>query len=138
MSRPTINLPSGHVFRFEDSQWVAVYKDGAAATAADRPHMFWILLQYSLTELSSMAAQACADASIPAELCPPLPLEDIIRGGLTSNSGEWQVLALERVAEFDNRRVLETEISQLITSGKTQAVRHRALKLKARLRRTND
>jgi hypothetical protein len=138
MSDSTINLPSGHIFRFEDSNWVSVYKDDATVTATDRPHMFWILLQYSLAELSSMAAQACVDASIPAEQCPPLPIEDIIRGGLTSNSGEWQMLALARAAEFDNKRVLETEISQLVTSGKTQAVRHFALKLRAHLRRSND
>ena len=135
MSKPTINLRSGHVFRFEDSKWLSVYKDGATATVTCRPHMFWILLQYSAAELSSMVEQACLKASIPTERRPPLPLEDIIRGGLTSNSGEWQMLALARAAEFDNKSVLETEISQLVTAGKTQAIRHSALRLRARLRR---
>jgi hypothetical protein len=93
--------------------------------------MFWILLQYSLAELSSMAIQACFDAPIPTEQCPPLPMADLIRGGLTSNSAEWQMLALARAAEFDNKRVLETEISQLVTSGKTQAVQAFCVEIKS-------
>ena len=135
MNKPEIILPGGHIFRFDDSNWVSVYRDGSTVTITNRPHMFWILLHYSLTELPSMVKQACINASVPDEKCPPLPLEDIIKGGLTSNSGEWQMLALERAAEFDNKQMLENEISGLITSGKTQAVRHYALRLRARLRR---
>src|SRR5215472_1306237 len=96
MSKPTINLRSGHVLRYEDSKWLSVYKDRATATVTCRPHMFWILLQYSAAELSSMVEQACLKASIPTEQRRPLPLEDVISGGLTSNWGEWQMLALAR------------------------------------------
>jgi len=135
MNKPTIKLPSGHTYVLEDSGWVAVYRDGRTVTVEIAPHMFWILLQHNLNELSSMTTQACLDASIRSEQCPPLPVEDIIRGGLTSNSAEWQMLALERAAEFDKTRLLEAEILQLVTSGKTQAIRHRALKLRARLKR---
>jgi hypothetical protein len=135
MSKPTIALSSGHVFILENSVWTSLYRDGHATTVEKNPHMFWILLQHSLDELSSMAARACLDASIPAEQCPALPVEGIIRGGLTSNSAEWQMLGLTRADEFDKKDLLEPEISQLVTAGKTQAIRHRALKLRARLRR---
>jgi hypothetical protein len=94
-----------------------------------------MLLQHNLNELSSMTVQACLDASIPAEQCPPLPVESIIRSGLRCNSAEWQMLALERAAEFDKQHLLEVEISQVVTSGKTRAIQHRALKVRARLKR---
>jgi hypothetical protein len=136
MNKPTIILPGGqHVYILENSDWMAVYRDGCTVTVKTAPHAFWILLHYSLDQLSSMTAQACLKASVPAGGCPPLPLADIIRGGLLSNGGEWQMLALERAGEFDGKHLLQAEISQLVTSGKTQAIRHRALKLRARLKR---
>jgi hypothetical protein len=135
MQEPTMELPAGHIYRLAGSDWVAVSKDGATVTVKSRPYAFWILLQYTLGELSSMATRACADARLATDQCSPLPIEDIIRAGLTAPSEEWQELALARAAEFGEKHVFEREISELVTSGKTQAVRHRALRLRARLRR---
>jgi hypothetical protein len=67
-----------------------------------------------------MAMRACVDASVPAERCPALPVEDIMRGGLTS--AERQMPAPGRADEFDKKRLCEAEISQRVTAGKTQAI----------------
>lgn len=82
-----------------------------------------------------MAERACADVGLTAVRCLPLPVEDIIRAGLTAPSEEWQALALARAGEFSEKHVFVREITVLVKSGKTQAVRHRALRLRARLKR---
>lgn len=138
MNKPTITLNGGHAFILEDSTWRSLYKDGHSTTVKESPHMFWILLQNRLDDLSTMAMRACAHARTPTAQCSPLPVEDIIRSALKSNSAEWQMLALARASQLDNKYLLEPEVAQLVRSGKTQAIRHRALKLRARLRPTGE
>jgi|SRR5262245_5264412 len=135
MQAPAIELPSGHIYKLVGSNWVAVSKDGSTVTVKTHPYAFWILLQYTLDRLASMADSACVDAGLAADQCLPLPVEDIIRGGLTAPSEEWQALALARAGEFSEKDAFVGEITELVKSGRTQAVRHRALKLRARLKR---
>jgi hypothetical protein len=130
---PAIELPSGHIYKLVGSNWVAVSKDGSSVTVMSHPYAFWILLQYTLDKLSSMAERACADVGLTADQCVPLPVEDIIRGGLTAPSEEWQALA--RAGEFSEKHAFVKAITELVKCGRTQAVRHRALRLRARLKR---
>jgi len=135
MQPPTIELLSGHIYKLIGANWVAVSKDGSTVAVKSHPYTFWILLQFTLDKLSSMAERACADVGLTADQYLPLPVEDIIRGGLTAPSEEWQALALARASEFSEKHALMRELAELVKSGKTQAVRHRALRLRVRLKR---
>ncbi len=125
MQAPTIELLRGHIYKLIGANWVAVSKDGSIVTVKSHPYAFWILLQYTLDKLASMAERAWADVGLTADQCVPLPVEDIIRGGLAAPSEEWQELALARVSEFSETHAFVREITELVKSGKTQAVRHR-------------
>lgn len=134
MTIPMIELASGHVYACENSNWVAVYQSGETVDVRSHPCASLMLLYHGLDELSNMAGQAFATANSAGEHIP-LPVEDIIRAGLTAWGQGWPALALERAAEFAGIAALEPEISALAETGKTQAIRHRALKLRARIRR---
>jgi len=84
-------------------------------------HAFWILLQYTLDDLSAMAERVCADVGLTGDQCLPLPVEDVIRGGLTAPSEEWQGLALARASEFSEKHAFAREITELVKSGKTSS-----------------
>lgn len=131
---PTITLASGHTYACENATWYAVYPNGELLDLKCYPVPCLMLLYHGLEELSGMAAKAFADANAPGAFVP-LPVEDIIRAGLTAWGQGWPALGLERAAEYDGLAALEGEISALIETGKTQAIRHRAQKLLARIRR---
>lgn len=136
VDRPTITLGKANsTFVAGDTQWSALRKDGEKVTIASHPHAYLLFLTLTLSEAERRRQEACKTAGITSAKCPPLPIAEIIKAGLTFNSVTWQALALDRLNEAQDIGAFEAELEHVVTYGKTQAIRHRALKLKAQLKR---
>jgi hypothetical protein len=124
-----------NTFIAEAKQWVAIFKDGRRVTVASHPYAFFVFLEMSIAEIDNIMAEACNGAGIANFECPPLPIVDIIKAGLLSNTLNWQALAIERAAEVKNIAEFADEYDYLIHNGLTQKIRHAALKLRAQTKR---
>lgn len=135
MRKPTIVIGKAeHTYVIDHTQWISILGDGRKVTISSHPYAFLVFLTLPLSEINRLRHDACIAAGVSEHECPCLPVYEIIKAGLLSNSQDWQTLALQRLKETENQGVFLAELDRLVAHGQTQKIRHLALKLRAKLK----
>ena len=116
---------TGAQFALRGGTWIALRRDGVAASVEDAPAAFLPWLELSEGDAAQLIRAALAREGEGSTNVPGLPWMDIVLAGLRSPTEYWQNLALARLPQNASTAVV-AELARLEKEGGSQRVRQRA------------